>query len=150
MTGFWFDYLLVNLSLNHTGHEDAIFNTVYTINGLIECAKVSIFQAISVACGDNNPHISIFIYTTSYSKVEGLDPGSPEMSSFTFLLISAPDHAYYEETHDVLLSVEGFSGLSIDRNQFPPVKITLREQILVLVRRADTERLGASTIESGS
>ena len=86
----------------------------------------------------------------SYSKVEGLEPGSPEMSSFTFLLISTSDHAHYEGTHDVLLSVEGFSGLSINRNQFPPVKITLREQILVLVHMADTERLGTSTIESGS
>ncbi|XP_064400610.1 dol-P-Man:Man(7)GlcNAc(2)-PP-Dol alpha-1,6-mannosyltransferase-like [Halichondria panicea] len=81
----------------------------------------------------------------NYSKLEGLEANSTEMASFTFLLISAPDHTHYKDTHEVLLSVEGFSGLSINTHHFPPVKISLQEKILVLVRKTDFKGLRCPT-----
>lgn len=84
------------------------------------------------------------LYGFSYSKVEGLEPNSTEVSSFTFLLISADEHSHYKHTHEVLAAVEGFAGLFVNFNHIPPIKLTLREKILVLVRKLDVQRLGCS------
>jgi hypothetical protein len=51
------------------------------------------------------------IHTTqhaqSYSKLEDLQPGSGELMQFTFLLISAVDYNYYQDSHKVVARVKG-------------------------------------------
>lgn len=62
---------------------------------------------------------------------------SPTLLDFTFLLVSAGDFAMFNKTHSIVGRSYGFSRLSLDWSGFPPVQITLREAILVLVRNVD-------------
>jgi len=71
----------------------------------------------------------------SYSKWEGLDAVPTTAQSYTFLLISAADYTHYNKTHKLIGKAEGFSRLAINPREFPPVKIVLRDQILLLMRR---------------
>lgn len=87
----------------------------------------------------------------SYSKVEGLLPSpsaaaaaaaneatpSPALQDFTFLLISAGEFPLFKDTHRVVKKVEGFSHLILEHWRLPPVKMALREKILILVRNID-------------
>ena len=75
------------------------------------------------------------LFFDSYSKVEGLEPGCEEMLQFTFLLVSFDDIPYYKDSHTVLEKVEGFSRLALDRQGFPPLKIVLKDKIVVLVNK---------------
>ena len=71
----------------------------------------------------------------SYSKWEGLDAAPTTAQSYTFLLISAADYTRYNKTHKLIGKAEGFSRLAINPREFPPVKIVLRDQILLLMRK---------------
>ena len=62
---------------------------------------------------------------------------SPTLLDFTFLLVSAGDFPLFNKTHSIVGRSNGFSRLSLDWNRFPPIQITLREAILVLVRNVD-------------
>lgn len=68
-----------------------------------------------------------------------------KLMDFTFLLISAGDFPQFNSTHLIVARSEGFSHLSLDWRAFPPLKIVLREAILVLMRKMDawTCRTGA-------
>ena len=70
----------------------------------------------------------------------------PELLDFTFLLISAGDFPLFNSTHHVVARSEGFSRLALNWRAFPPLQISLREAILVLVsnRHASTCRGVAS------
>ena len=83
----------------------------------------------------------------SYSKVEDVMPLNqaeltPEhkLMGFTFLLVSAGDFPLFNHTHLVVDRSEGFSRFSLDWGEFPPLKIVLREAVLVLMRRMDAQR----------
>ena len=69
----------------------------------------------------------------SYSKVEGLKPGSDELLQFAFLLVSADDIVHYKGTHRTVAKVEGFSRLSLNKREFPPFKIVLEDKIIILM-----------------
>lgn len=60
-----------------------------------------------------------------------------ELMDFTFLLVSAGDFPLFNSTHLVVARSEGFSHLSLDWRAFPPLKIVLREAVLVLMRKMD-------------
>lgn len=62
---------------------------------------------------------------------------SPALLDFTFLVVSAADFALFNETHSIVGRGDGFSHLTLDWSGFPPIQITLREAILVLVRNVD-------------
>ena len=78
-------------------------------------------------------------HAQSYSKLEDLQPGSPELMQFTFLLISAVDYKYYQDSHKVVAQVEGFSRLSLNKREFPPLKIVLEDKIFVLMNNVRTK-----------
>ena len=71
----------------------------------------------------------------SYSKEEGLDAASTAARGYTFLLISAVDYSHFRNSHKLIGKAEGFSRLSINLREFPPVKIVLRDQILLLMQQ---------------
>ena len=81
------------------------------------------------------PLFCAHVYFDSYSKVEGLEPACEELLQFTFLLISSDDLPYYKNSHVVLERVEGFSRLALDRRGFPPLKIVLKDKIVILVNK---------------
>ncbi|XP_060568303.1 probable Dol-P-Man:Man(7)GlcNAc(2)-PP-Dol alpha-1,6-mannosyltransferase [Ruditapes philippinarum] len=55
-----------------------------------------------------------------YNKTEDLVPGGSEMMSYSHLIIgNSTNLKYYENSHIVIDTVEGFDGLHIDRNKLP-------------------------------
>lgn len=63
-----------------------------------------------------------------------------KLMAFTFLLVSAGDFPLFNSTHRIVARSEGFSHLSLDWTAFPPLKIVLREAVLVLVRNLDVQK----------
>ena len=87
-----------------------------------------------------------FMTFFSYSKVEGLLPQngsrkkpSPQLLDFDYLLVSSGDVELFHDTHDVLLSQEGFSRLSLDLSTFPPIKVDMRNAIFILAKRRNAD-----------
>lgn len=71
-----------------------------------------------------------------YSKAEDLVPASEEMLEFDFLLISAGDHHYYKESHDLVGRAEGFVRLEkYSPIQFPLLRIVIDDKILILAKK---------------
>ncbi|KAK7005029.1 dol-P-Man:Man(7)GlcNAc(2)-PP-Dol alpha-1 6-mannosyltransferase [Biomphalaria glabrata] len=72
-----------------------------------------------------------------YNKTEDLAPGGPDMMQYTHLLLGVPDGAskplaVYADTHTVLATVSGYSGISIDKSAFPPIRVQLSEKCYIL------------------
>ena len=65
--------------------------------------------------------------------MEGFKPGSNELLQFTFLLVSAEDVVHYKDSHRMVAKVEGFSKLSLNKREFPPLKIVLEDKIIILM-----------------
>ncbi len=78
------------------------------------------------------------MFLRSYSKLEGLQAGSKEMMEFDFLLISAADFYHYSSTHSVLIKEAGFSRLSLNPREFPPLKVLVEDKIYVLEKNKPT------------
>ena len=58
------------------------------------------------------------------------------MMDFTHLVVQAADieqRYIYFKTHENILSIDGYSGIDVNLNRFPPIKI--KSDILVLVLR---------------
>ncbi|CAG7725517.1 unnamed protein product [Allacma fusca] len=70
-----------------------------------------------------------------YNKSEIIVPGSEEMMEFTHLIVGAEDiqsrYMYYK-THETIISVEGYSGIDMNLNRFPPIRIKTETLVLVL------------------
>ena len=62
-----------------------------------------------------------------------------QLMDFTFLLISAGDFSLFNSSHFVVSRSEGFSHLSLNWRDVPPLKIVLREAVLVLMRNMDVQ-----------
>lgn len=72
-----------------------------------------------------------------YNKTEHLKAGGPELRSFTHLLVEGKSKysynlKHYTTSHQILTSVESFSHLSFNYQQFPPVKVRVKPSIFVL------------------
>lgn len=72
-----------------------------------------------------------------YNKTEHLKAGSREMRSFSHLLVEAKSKysynlKHYTSSHEVLASVEAFSHLSFNYQQFPPVKVRVKPALFIL------------------
>lgn len=59
------------------------------------------------------------------------------LHNFTFLLVSSGDFPVFSHTHHIVIRSEGFSHLQWQTLTFPPLQLTLREAVLVLVRNID-------------
>ncbi|CAG0894820.1 unnamed protein product [Darwinula stevensoni] len=72
-----------------------------------------------------------------YNKTEGLKVGGPDMMSYTHLLVegSSPESwriKHYMRTHHILSVISGFSHVSLDYRDFPPVKVRSKPRIYIL------------------
>jgi alpha-1,6-mannosyltransferase len=80
----------------------------------------------------------------TYSKVENLLPGSPEMFEYTHLIAEAkskfsPNLKPYASTHDVIDTVEAFHQISFNYFTIPPIKIRTKPVLFILRRRDNFE-----------
>ena len=69
----------------------------------------------------------LFVYFR-YDKEENLKAGSQQIRKFTHLFVEAKSkYAYnlkhYTSSHEIIGSVEAFSHLSFNYQNFPPVKV---------------------------
>lgn len=71
-----------------------------------------------------------------YEKTEDLQPGSERMLAYTHLLVeAAPGHLTpYRNTHRVLASVPGTTGLSLNLSRLPPFDVNLQTKLVLLER----------------
>ncbi|CAL4123043.1 unnamed protein product, partial [Meganyctiphanes norvegica] len=72
-----------------------------------------------------------------YNKTENLQAGSSKLRKFTHLLVEAKSKfSYnlkkYKDTHEILASVEAFSHLHFNYQQFPPVKVRVKPTVFIL------------------
>ncbi|XP_045121143.1 dol-P-Man:Man(7)GlcNAc(2)-PP-Dol alpha-1,6-mannosyltransferase-like isoform X4 [Portunus trituberculatus] len=72
-----------------------------------------------------------------YNKTEQLKAGSRDMRSFSHLLVEAKSKysynlKHYTSSHEVMSSVEAFSHLSFNYQQFPPVKVRVKPALFIL------------------
>uniref|UniRef100_A0A8C5LEA1 Mannosyltransferase n=1 Tax=Jaculus jaculus TaxID=51337 RepID=A0A8C5LEA1_JACJA len=83
--------------------------------------------------------VSRFLQVNSnwrYDKKEDIQPGSAGMLDYTHILMEAvPQHlALYKDTHRVLASIMGTTGVSVNMNKLPPFDITLQTKLVLLER----------------
>ena len=73
-----------------------------------------------------------------YYKTEDLEEGGQEIMQFSHLLTEAPcNGTVYDSTHSVLDEVSGFSGITLDLNNFPLVfRVLLSPRICILERKS--------------
>lgn len=100
---------------------------------------------------DVHVHIDVFTAQTGvtrftqlndnweYSKVENLLPDSDVMMSFTHLFIAAsspddPKLQPYKDTHIILETIKGFSGVAFMGRKFPPLAVKVEPKIFLLKR----------------
>lgn len=102
------------------------------IGGKKSCANFVSTTINYVSCIYKHVHLR-------YNKTENLKAGSKEMMEFTHLILEADNvqnrYAFYE-THDVQIAVEGFTGIDVNPNRFPPILIKSDTKVLVLKKLA--------------
>ncbi|KAK2488840.1 hypothetical protein MC885_013359 [Smutsia gigantea] len=71
-----------------------------------------------------------------YEKREDVEPGSGHMLAYTHLLVeAAPTQlALYRDTHRVLASITGTTGVTLNLTKLPPFDITLQTKLVLLER----------------
>ncbi|XP_066111029.1 dol-P-Man:Man(7)GlcNAc(2)-PP-Dol alpha-1,6-mannosyltransferase isoform X3 [Saccopteryx bilineata] len=71
-----------------------------------------------------------------YEKREDVQPGSKHMLFYTHLLMEAtPEHlALYRDTHRVVASIAGTTGVSLNLTKLPPFNINLQTKLVLLER----------------
>ncbi|XP_055483129.1 dol-P-Man:Man(7)GlcNAc(2)-PP-Dol alpha-1,6-mannosyltransferase [Psammomys obesus] len=72
-----------------------------------------------------------------YDKREDLQPGAVGMQDYTHILMEAvPVHlALYGDTHRVLASIEGTTGVSLNLTKLPPFDVNLQTKLVLLERQ---------------
>ncbi|KAH0520716.1 Dol-P-Man:Man(7)GlcNAc(2)-PP-Dol alpha-1,6-mannosyltransferase [Microtus ochrogaster] len=71
-----------------------------------------------------------------YDKREDVHPGAKRMLDYTHILMeAAPGHlALYRDTHRVLASIEGTTGVSLTPMKLPPFDVNLQTKLVLLER----------------
>lgn len=71
-----------------------------------------------------------------YDKREDLQPGAADMLAYTHILMeAAPGHlALYRDTHRILASIAGTSGVSLNLTRLPPFDVNLQTRLVLLER----------------
>lgn len=83
--------------------------------------------------------VSRFLQVNSawrYDKREDLQPGVADMLAYTHILMEAvPGHlALYRDTHRILASIVGTSGVSLNLTRLPPFDVHLQTRLVLLER----------------
>lgn len=71
-----------------------------------------------------------------YEKREDVQPGSEDMLVYTHLLMEAAPGplALYKDTHRVLASVAGTTGVSLNLTRLPPFDVNMQTKLVLLER----------------
>lgn len=71
-----------------------------------------------------------------YEKREDVQPGSGHMLAYTHLLMEAAPArlALYRDTHRVLSSITGTTGVSLNLTRLPPLDVNLQTKLVLLER----------------
>ncbi|XP_055963080.1 dol-P-Man:Man(7)GlcNAc(2)-PP-Dol alpha-1,6-mannosyltransferase [Sorex fumeus] len=74
-----------------------------------------------------------------YEKREDVRPGEGRMLDYTHILMEAvPAHlALYRDTHQVLASISGTSGVTLNLTKLPPFDVNLQRKLVLLERRPE-------------
>lgn len=75
-------------------------------------------------------------FACRYEKREDVQPGVGPMLDYTHLLMeAAPSHlALYRDTHRILASISGTSGVTLNLTKLPPFDINLQRKLVLLER----------------
>lgn len=71
-----------------------------------------------------------------YEKREDVRPGTEAMLAYTHLLMEAAPGALalYRDTHRVLASIAGTTGVSLNLTRLPPFSVHLQTKLVLLER----------------
>lgn len=85
------------------------------------------------------PDIQRFIYFNRYDKREDLSITSPEIRTYSHLLMeaNATRILQLQDTHRPLIFIEGYKNMAFNVARFPPVSITLEKKTVLMERRTD-------------
>ena len=77
-----------------------------------------------------------WLFSPRYDKREDVHPGAKRMLDYTHILMeAAPGHlALYRDTHRVLASIEGTTGVSLTPTKLPPFDVNLQTKLVLLER----------------
>ncbi|XP_053440199.1 dol-P-Man:Man(7)GlcNAc(2)-PP-Dol alpha-1,6-mannosyltransferase isoform X3 [Nycticebus coucang] len=93
---------------------------------------------LGVACGgDVGPQAGTgWLFPYRYDKREDMQPGAAGMLAYTHILMEAvPGHlALYRDTHRVLASIMGTTGVSLNLTKLPPFDINMQTKLVLLER----------------
>ncbi|GFN79851.1 mannosyltransferase [Plakobranchus ocellatus] len=120
-------------------------------------AAIKELHRLEADAKDVHVHIDVFTAQTGvtrfgqlrqdwvYNKTENLPPGGLEMQQYTHLLIGQPPSQApdvldtYNSTHSVLARIPAFSGISVDKTKFPPVRVHFTDACFILKRLPSKE-----------
>lgn len=75
-------------------------------------------------------------FSPRYDKREDLEPGAAGMLAYTHVLMEAAPGplALYRDTHRVLASISGTTGVSLNLTRLPPFDVNLQTRLVLLER----------------